>query len=198
MSHRKGWFRIPGVQDGDRTIEMQLKGLKWALDEARGKTVLDLGCAEGLISCEFAKAGAKSVLGYEIVYEHVKVAQGLAAVLPHGVEHPRFLHGDVAQVAAQGLAAPEGVWQYDIVLALAILHKLREPKPAVRYVIEATRDLAVVRTAGATPGYISDPRSGNRVYPVKAAFLANGFVLERETQGHYNEWMGYFRRKEKK
>jgi len=103
QSVNKGWFSTPG-RPGDRTLDQQLNGRLFM--EARGKTVLDVGCAEGLISIELAKAGAIAVHGVEIVPEHVKVANKLRGDLPI-----TFEVGDA------------NVWQpkrnYDIVIALA-------------------------------------------------------------------------------
>ena len=113
QSVNKGWFSTPG-RPGDRTLDQQLNGLDRLFMEARGKTVLDVGCAEGLISIELAKAGAIAVHGVEIVPEHVKVANKLRGDLP-----VTFEVGDA------------NVWQprrsYDIVIALALLQKVSPP-----------------------------------------------------------------------
>ena len=48
-----GWFTT-AKRPGDRTLEQQLVGLDKVLAEVAGKTVLDAGCAEGLISMEIS------------------------------------------------------------------------------------------------------------------------------------------------
>ena len=73
----EGWFSTHG-RDGDRTIDQQLLGLDPLFDEVKGKTVLDIGCAEGLISLHLCtKFKAKSVHGVEIIASHVAVANSL-------------------------------------------------------------------------------------------------------------------------
>ena len=52
----KGWFSTLGLVN--RTPDQQLNGLIGCSWRVWGKTVLDVGCAEGLISIELAKAGA--------------------------------------------------------------------------------------------------------------------------------------------
>lgn len=137
---RKGWFAIKGVQDGDRTLAEQMLGLSPALAACSGKTVLDLGSAEGLISREFAKAGAQSVLGIELLEDHVKVARRMCAdfkqvrfvcqsLLPYIEQHPE----------------PE---QFDIVLMLSIAHKLHDPGSLVRFAARSARSMLVFRGPG--------------------------------------------------
>jgi 2-polyprenyl-3-methyl-5-hydroxy-6-metoxy-1,4-benzoquinol methylase len=74
---KQGWFRIPGEVDGPRTLKEQMLGLGPALAEANGKTVCDLGTAEGLIALEFAKAGAASIYGCDYNAEMVETARSL-------------------------------------------------------------------------------------------------------------------------
>ena len=51
------WFAQPGAP-GDRTFEQQMTGLGWLKDICQGRTILDFGCAEGLIGIEMLKHGA--------------------------------------------------------------------------------------------------------------------------------------------
>lgn len=188
---RRGWFKIGGVQDGDRTLELQLVGLEPALKAAAGKSVLDLGCAEGLISREFARRGAVPVLGVEIVAEHLEAARELCAGLP--------IEFQVADIGKMKLPEDAGGW--DIVLMLAVLHKTREPERVLKMFAAATRELLVIRLpGGAKDGRYSLPeRRGNSLVDVARVMAAAGFVLERtergpETRERGREPVLYFRR----
>lgn len=177
----KGWFSTPG-RAGDRTLEQQLVGLDELLGSVRGRSVLDVGCAEGLIGMRLRAAGAARVHGVESVAEHIAVARRLAG-------------GDAAvtfeQVDANDWTPSE---QFDVVLLLAILHKLRDPTAAALRFAAAVKEELVVRLppAGAV---ISDARSGFVAHDVGAAFAESGLELEHTCFGTFGEWIGYYRRR---
>lgn len=184
---RKGWFEIPGVQTGDRTIAEQMIGLDIALAEAGGARVLDLGCAEGLITREFVRRGALRALGVEIVADNAIEASYQCGGLPIDIVTADV--GDWLQFRA-GWPGDDA----DITLALAILHKLKNPTAAARVIARRTSRLAVVRLPPATPGFVLDARSGNVVHDITAAFAAEGLRLAEVCTGPRNEWMGHYRR----
>lgn len=132
----KGWFVIPGQRNGkgDRTVREQMMGLEHALKEAQGKTVLDLGCAEGMITIEFAKAGASKLIGLEALEHHLSVARELAKPYPI-----QFVRKMIEDCSAQEFE------QHDIVLALSVLHKLRDCEQGLRNAAGWSRDLLVIR-----------------------------------------------------
>lgn len=182
----KGWFVIPGVQDGDRILKQQLRGMWYAMKEVRGKTVLDLGCAEGLIANVAVEQGAAKVYGIDAVDINIAIAK-------------RLFPGDAFSFHLQNLN-DEGtkelissIGRVDIVFMLAILHKLHRPTEVLDWVLANRPGLVVVRTAEKTPGYVQDSRSNNQVFHIKQNFTRDGYVLERITHGSFNEWMGYFR-----
>lgn len=132
----KGWFALKGYRNGkgDRTLREQMLGIEHALKETSGKTVLDLGCAEGAISIEFAKAGAAQVTGLEILEYHLSVAREIAKPYPI-----KFICK-----ALENCAEPD-LEQHDIVLALSVLHKLRSCEHGLRLAAGWARSLLVIR-----------------------------------------------------
>lgn len=183
---RKGWFKIPGVQDGDRTIDQQLKGLGRLLDEVRGKTVLDLGCAEGLVALALLQSGARKVYGVEVVHEAVAAARKIA-----GPQLLDVVQHDLNDPTTERLVRDASA---EVVLLLAILHKLRDPLRLVRDVAASRPELVVMRTPATTPGYVQDVRSGMRRFDVAIQLCMHGYTLEHVDRGHFEEWVGYFRR----
>ena len=176
---RRGWYRIEGVQDGDRTLAQQVLGLDGI--DFRGKTVLELASAEGLMSKWMIERGAKSVDGIEIVAEHVKEAWRQCKGLPCGfdVDDLNLAH------------APRK--NYDIVMALAILHKVKDPSAVARRYARCCKEM-VIRLPPENAPNIIDPRSGNVPYRINDVMTSEGFNLLRVTQGHLAEWTAHYAR----
>lgn len=184
----KGWFKISGVQDGDRTLEQQMLGLAPALADVKNRTVMDLGCAEALVGREFLRAGASSYLGVEIVTANAFEAMKQLGGYPYATVANVNLDDYVKVHQDSSLNA-------DIVLALAILHKLKDPAAAIRWIGRVANRRAVIRTAERTPGYVQDVRSGDKRFEILVPMSEAGMVLERVEVGPYNEWTGHFVRK---
>lgn len=181
----KPWFKIDD-RDAERTFEQQTLGLGPLLESVKGKSILDIGCAEGLISMWLVKeGGARLVHGVEVVVERVQIANALAR--QHGMPAQYYTN------EAENFIAPETT--YDVVLLLAILHKLRNPTQVAAQYAEMCSDLAVVRLPPLHAPMIIDPRSNNNPHDINAVFTRRGFVLECVTEGAYGEWCGYYRRK---
>lgn len=180
---RKGWFKIAGVQDGDRSLEEQLRGVQPAIAEAQGARVLDLGCAEGLIAREFAQAGAAEVCGVEILSEHIAVAQKVCEGLPVW-----FVQGDLADLSDLG--------KWDIVLALAVVHKLHDPVVGLQYAARSSSKWVIVRLplrGDPMRGILESKHSGKTV-AVADVLQAEGFRLDASYAGARGEPVQHWRR----
>jgi len=173
----RGWFSTPG-RPGDRRLEDQLKGLDWLFANAKGKTVLDLGCAEGLISIKLAQNGAVAVHGIEVVGEHVEVGNKLRGALP-----VTFEHADLNRWRPKR--------EYDIVIALALMHKLKNPTAACADFIAAARHAVVLRLPPEHAPTVIDDRSGNQPHHLGQTLKAGGFTAHEEHYGgHFGEYVG--------
>lgn len=179
---KKGWFNTAG-RPGDRELQDQLKGLDWLFENCQGKTVLDAGCAEGLISIEAAKAGAVAVHGVEIVSEHVRIGNKLRGDLPVTLE-----------VADLNAWRPKR--DYDIVIGLAILQKLRDPTGVARALADAARHTVIFRLPPENAPSVIDSRSGGRPHNIASVMFNRGFVLQDSGYtGHLGEWVGRWERR---
>ncbi len=192
----KGWFKVPGVRpDGDRTLKEQMMGLERALAECKGKTVLDLGCAEGLISLEFAKAGAKSVVGIELLSAHLAVARTVCRkYVAQGVI--RFVCGHLGDII---VATCREDFSADIVLALGIIHKLDDPNVPMAFAADCAKELLCFRApAKVTPegaDYLVKSKFKDNVCNVPKLMREKGFADEGTVPGVRGEGVQYWRRK---
>jgi SAM-dependent methyltransferase len=182
---RKGWLKIPGIQDGERSLEEQMLGLQPALDEASGKTILDLGCAEGNIALEFARAGARSVDGYDYNEPFIAIAQQQRDA--GGFTRVKFRQADLTPMIAGG-----SIKRFDIVLALAILHKIPDLQAAIKFCAESTRSLLVIRLPHGSVGSLRSKHSEQRA-DLREMLPALGLVRERKEMGPRGEWVQYWR-----
>lgn len=180
-----GWFKLNGV--GERSLAEQMRGVGGALAECRGRTVLDFGCAEGLIAEAFARAGASSVFGIDYNAELIADAKTLESWNLH------FQHADIRQVIKQERASGE-IWQYDIVLALAVLHKLDDPVAAARFMAATTRSLMVVRLPKRSTGAFKTKNFPWAECDLNKVLPACGLHLEATAPGARGELVQYWRR----
>ncbi len=189
----KTWFPM-GRGEFERTLTDQMRGLRPLVDEFRSArtrglrlSCLDVGCAEGLIGIEMAKAGACWVHGIELVPERVKDANRLRGSLPCTFE--------AADVATYQPRHP-----FDVVMALSILHKMPDPSATLRRLVSTTCNrLVVIRlppkdeSRAHPPWVVVDPRSGNVPHDLNRVLSDLRFNLAEETEGHLGEWVGYWR-----
>src|SRR6185437_10924267 len=209
MTTTEGWFKIPGVQGGKWDLDRQMAGLEVVRRACGGMTVLDLGCAEALISLELAKTGAELVHGVELERHRLEIAEKL-----FGQQCPRvtrqFIEWDLAHFDALFLdhtadTTRQGQFlrtRYDLVLCLAIAQKLPNPARFLRLAATICTHLMAIRLPYPI---IDDPRSGNIPVDVRR-MIEDEFDLIQETEGYPRDvsrayqhgdqaWLGIFRRK---
>jgi trans-aconitate methyltransferase len=177
----KHWFPVRG-EVGDRTVDQQMQGLTYLLQNVAGKTVLDLGCAEGLIDIELIKHGAVAIHGVEIRPQAIAAANELRGDLPI-----TFEQGDMDEWRPKRT--------YNVVLMLAILHKLRKPEVVLSEMLPFCSDLLVLRLPPyATNPMVRDERSGGEPIDLNRALTRGGFRSTHITLGYLDEWIGFYRR----
>jgi 2-polyprenyl-3-methyl-5-hydroxy-6-metoxy-1,4-benzoquinol methylase len=181
------WFKREGKEGGDRTLEEQMLGIEKALDIAKGKSVLDLGCAEGLISREFLKAGAKSVTGIDIMKTYIAVAVKLCKDFTNA----KFIHSDLnAYIRSSNRK------KYDVVLALAIIHKAKKPNDFLKLAIGSCNPSGVIvirYPIRQSDGIIKSKHCDNTCDVIKT-MADNGFVSDGKFAGPKDEVVEYWTR----
>jgi SAM-dependent methyltransferase len=182
---QRGWFDIPGVQEGDRTLAEQMTGLDGLAELVRGRTVLDLGCAEGLIALECARMGAARVDAIDYKIEFIDRARKLK--LPEGATLNWFYHN-----LEHGL--PDGTLpQYDVVLALAIIHKMPQPAALTRLIADTARQILIVRLPLNSKGVVRSKHNGVATCDIPADLQGAGWQLADVRFGPMNERVHFYR-----
>jgi SAM-dependent methyltransferase len=189
----KGWLKVPGIRpDGDRTLAEQMLGLDRALAECKGKTVLDLGCAEGLIGLEFAKAGAVKVVGIELLETHLLVARKACKGWPQ----MQFICAHLDEYAARHPTPA----RFDIVLCLGIIHKLPDPNVPLRWAALSAAHLLCFRAPAKTEKWGADycvkSKHSDVQCNVPKTMREAGFMDEGTIAGTRGEGVQYWRRRQ--
>lgn len=183
------WFKTgKDGNSGHRSLDEQMLGLKHALELAKGKTVLDLGCAEGLISKEFAKAGASLVLGVEVIKEFVSAAVESCK----GYSNVSFMLANLDDKVNTPV-----INKYDIVLALAIIHKAHNPIEYLQFSMDscAAEGLLVIRYPVNASNGILKSKHTNVACDVAGTLVSSGFTMAGKYAGPRGEEVEYWRKR---
>ena len=177
------WFKIdrdPGLRD----LKEQMHGLDALKQFSARASVLDLGCAEGLIGKFMIDVwGADHVDGIEVVPARVEKARELC----EGYENARFFCSNFDDPST----LPEDLLpRYDVVLALAIAHKLRDPVAFIEWAAEHANVLAI-RLPTKHPIF-RNKRSG--MVEINPQEILSDWNLIWKGRGPRTEWTGIWRR----
>lgn len=140
------WFHTIDLGNGivtpgqDRSPQ-KLKGLRMPGD-LKGKTVLDIGAADGFFSFEAERRGAARVLATDLYAwrETETTQQGFnlaRKVLGSTVEDRRISVMDLS---------PDTVGTFDVVLFLGVLYHLKHPLLALEKIYDVTNDFLLLET----------------------------------------------------
>ena len=111
--------RVAGYHD------LRLDGISDLLFRARDASVLDIGCNRGLVSFEFANNGAALVHGCDYYKEGVHTACELFADILGVKSHFEVVDLTGGPAALKKAFGRDYKSRYDIVLFLAVYHKLK-------------------------------------------------------------------------
>jgi 2-polyprenyl-3-methyl-5-hydroxy-6-metoxy-1,4-benzoquinol methylase len=125
-------LRAPSISKRQSGFQVdRLDGVGDIICRANGATVLDIGCNRGMVSYELAQNGASVVHGCDIWEPGLVVAREVFSELPC---KSLFVLADLSG-GQKALSASFGISyrpRYDIVLFMAIYHKLKRTMPEER------------------------------------------------------------------
>jgi len=140
---------------------------------------------------------------FDVVLSHFDVRQtevlekSGVEIRRQAVDEANALRGDLPITFEVG---DLNVWtptrHYDVLVMLAILHKLKRPQEVLRrLLVDASPDLIVMRLPPHDENpCVLDERSGGKKIDLWPTINKMGYKLLHGTAGYLNEWIGYYRR----
>lgn len=174
---RRGWFEVVGIQSGEHQLKYRLDALPEIVRErARNSSILDLGCAEGLLSTWLIdNCAAKSADGLEIHMPYIEMGRSLAGRRP-----VRFFQVDLNNLAFWSSLHPVLQPKYELVLALCVAQKMGEPDRFLEEASAFSSDMVVIEVPDRA---ISDPRSSYKTVDVTETMEKLGFQMVYREKG---------------
>lgn len=153
---KSGWFSIAGIQKGKYDLKDRIANLATVRPRAENATILDLGCAEGLIGKWLVDSSrAKTLHGLDLHEPYIKMARSLMRDYDAMFMHADFDHFQTWLDVNRDKLLP----QYDIVLALRVIQKLANPDRFLGLVKPLARKWIVIHVP---KNPIEDARSNHR------------------------------------
>jgi 2-polyprenyl-3-methyl-5-hydroxy-6-metoxy-1,4-benzoquinol methylase len=100
-----------------------------------GKTILDAGCGSGRFYVEFAKRGAKKVIGIDISENMVSLSKKLAEEM--GV-------ADICDFHKSSILDFKPEIKYDLSIAIGVLDYIRDPLPVLAKLGKLSKGLVII------------------------------------------------------
>lgn len=157
------WFTIPGIQTGTYTLKDRLFALESVRKHAKDATVLDIGCAEGLLSKWLVDlCGAKTVHGIERYEPYAITARRIMR------DYDAWYHVLDLDFFEMWLEHGPGelLPSYDIVMALRVIQKLAKPASFIRALKPLIGGRFVVQIPTDANGVMVDARSAGNPFDV--------------------------------
>jgi len=166
--------KTPLLAESLRAIHTARRSMMFELLDGFGfdptASVLDLACSEGYFSFEFAKRGAREVVGIDARERNIEKAQLVRE--SQGLSACRFVVDDVTTCAL----APHA---YDVVLLLGIIYHVEDPIRLMRRAAAAAGRILFVETQ------LSKPHApiGFGWGTPEPAYSSNTWAMVRENPG---------------
>lgn len=165
---------------------------RWAwlsphLPPLAGRRLLDVGCAEGLLTQKMARAGAELVIGVEKRADRVAWANQMPEVTEGRL---RFYHGKAHDLQALAARHPEHFGAgFDLVTCIGVLQHIphRDKEAALRGLCGQARELLLVEAPFAESIWHFLKRRRPTFRMVRRAIEREGFTLVKRT-GNITLW----------
>jgi ubiquinone/menaquinone biosynthesis C-methylase UbiE len=109
--------------------------------DLQGKTVLDIGCGDGVYTIElFDKIRVKSMLGVDYAAQAVEIAKAKSGARPIKYE------------VQSAYSLPYATKSFDVALLRGVLHHLDDPIPALKEALRVAAIVWVIEPNGYNPG----------------------------------------------
>lgn len=167
---------------GVATLGERLDGLAGLMLRSPGSTVLDLGCGEGLIARSMLECGAIRADAVGVEPDQIDGGERLCADFPI-----RFHIADLGKPEERARLDAVLEPDYDVVLALAVLNKIREPAPLLAWAVRHARKWIAIRVPAET---FTPKRCDHPVIDVLSEMAGHATLVEvpRTNIG----WLGIF------
>lgn len=162
------WFKTESVP-GKANLLDQMIGLDHLWPLVKDQSILDVGCAEGLIAFKCMEHGARSIRGID--NRRMAIQFALAGNSYHKA------HFECTN-AENYLPT-----RHDVVLLLSVLHKFREPTQVFWRMLTSCNHCCVVRVPNGCWPVLRDSRSGNKPILLEAIAEECGFVVDQIVDG---------------
>ena len=134
-SHKKSWLQVTLDQTFRKDMYQRFEFTMQNAEPIHGKTFLDVGCGSGRYAIEFAKSGAKKVIGLDIAENMTEASQEYAKL--NDVNRScTFFKTDLLNYRTD--------LKFDVSIGIGLFDYIKEPLPVIKKMKELTKDKIIM------------------------------------------------------